>query len=144
MSMLNIYNTKVTNHWQTPPDLYNKLNTEFGFSSFDPCPLNRTDSTGNEINGLKQEWVSPCFVNPPYSNIEPWVKKAREQQLKGITSVFLIPSRTSTGYFHEYVLPYAEIRFLRGRVSFLDSKGESKGPAPFPSCACVFKGIKSD
>ena len=136
MTKLNTYNTKLTNHWMTPPALYDKLNQKFHFSPFDPCPLLESN-----MNGLEVSWGNQgdcVFVNPPYSNIKPWCTKAREEQLKGISSVLLIPSRTSTGYFHDLIQPYAEVRFLRGRVAFLNQEGKSQGPAPFPSMLAVF------
>jgi site-specific DNA-methyltransferase (adenine-specific) len=135
---LNGYNTKLTNPWRTPQKLYDSLDSEFHFNGIDPCPLHGADSG---VDGLNQSWGSTgecVFVNPPYSNIKPWSMKAREEQLKGITVVMLIPSRTSTAYFHDWVLPFAEVRFLKGRVAFEDSDGNSKGPAPFPSLLAVF------
>jgi hypothetical protein len=64
--------------------------------------------------------------------------KAREEQLKGVRVVMLIPSRTSTAYFHDHILPFAEVRFLKGRVAFLNKDGEKQGPAPFASFVVVY------
>jgi phage N-6-adenine-methyltransferase len=136
MAKLNTYNTKVTNHWMTPVALYDKLNEEFHFSSFDPCPLLESN-----MNGLEVSWGNQgdcVFCNPPYSNIKQWCIKAREEQLKGIKVVMLIPSRTSTGYFHDLIQPFAEVRFLRGRIAFVNQDGKSQGPAPFPSMLAVY------
>lgn len=49
--------------------------------------------------------------------------------------VLLIPARTDTIYFHEYIYNKAEIRFLKGRLKF----GGSKNSAPFPSMVVVFR-----
>jgi hypothetical protein len=108
---LNVYNTKKSNHWGTPPALYNKLDEEFHFSGYDPCPL----LNESNMDGLNQSWGvagDTVFVNPQYSNIQVWCMKAREQQLLGIKVVMLIPSRTSTAYFHDWIQPYADVRFL--------------------------------
>eukprot|EP00732_Lithocolla_globosa_P002775 Lithocolla_globosa_v1_NODE_1945_length_2247_cov_4.583485.p2 type:complete len:137 gc:universal NODE_1945_length_2247_cov_4.583485:2084-1674(-) len=133
---INPYNTKITNHWQTPPDLYKELNDEFKFT-FDPVPLYGDSQKGND--GLTKKWGKRNFVNPPYSDIAPWAKKAREEQLKGNLSVLLIPSRTSTKYFHEWILPYAELRFIEGRVKFMNEKGEIKNRSPWPSMLAIYR-----
>ena len=53
--------------------------------------------------------------------------------------VMLLPARTDTKYFHEYILPYAEIRFVKGRLKFLDENNQAKDAAPFPSMVCVYR-----
>jgi site-specific DNA-methyltransferase (adenine-specific) len=134
---LNVYNTKITNHWGTPKKLYDELDSEHHFSGFDPCPLLESN-----MNGLEVSWGNQgdcVFCNPPYSDIKPWCMKAREQQLLGIKVVMLLPSRTSTNYFHDWIQPFAEVRFLRGRVAFVNQDGKSQGPAPFASTVVVFK-----
>lgn len=64
-----------------------------------------------------------------------WVKKGFESSQCGATVVMLLPARTDTAWFHNYIYEKAEIRFIRGRLKF----GGSKGNAPFPSMICVFK-----
>ncbi|MFH1318495.1 MAG: DNA N-6-adenine-methyltransferase, partial [Candidatus Omnitrophota bacterium] len=74
-------------------------------------------------------------VNPPYGkNIINWIKKGYEESKKGKTIVMLIPSRTDTKWWHEYVMKAKEIRFIKGRLKF----GGSINSAPFPSCIIVF------
>lgn len=77
------------------------------------------------------------FCNPPYGKeIGKWVKKAYEESKKNDTTVvMLIPARTDTAYFHDYIYHKAkEIRFVKGRLKF----GQSKNAAPFPSMVVVF------
>lgn len=116
-------NGSKNDNWETPEELYNKLNEEFNFD-FDPCPLNHDL---NKWNGLEIDWGKSNFVNPPYSNPlkDLFIKKGFEEYKKGKTVVFLIPVSTDTKAFHEYIYPYAEIRFLKGRVKFkgFNSKG---------------------
>lgn len=38
----------------------------------------------------------------------------------GYPIVLLIPARTDTAYFHDYIYGKAEIRFVRGRLRFTD------------------------
>jgi site-specific DNA-methyltransferase (adenine-specific) len=75
-------------------------------------------------------------MNPPYGReISLWVKKAYESSLNdGTVVVCLLPARTDTGWWHDYVLSRAEWTwFIRGRLRF-----SGKGSAPFPSALTVF------
>lgn len=120
--------------WSTPADVYQALNKEFMFD-FDPCPLQSTDR-----HGLFVDWGGSVFVNPPYSNILNFMDKALLELKKGNchTVVFLVPSRTDTRWWHDYVLKHAqEIRFIRGRLKF----GSSQNSAPFPSSIIIFNRI---
>lgn len=119
-------------NWRTPLGVYEKLNVEFHFN-YDPCPINP------ELDGLETEWGKRNFVNPPYGReIGKWLKKGFEEWQKGKLVVFLIPSRTDTKWWHEYVMKADEIRFIEGGLKFDDQKGS----APFPSCIVVFKNKK--
>lgn len=54
--------------------------------------------------------------------------------------VMLIPARTDTAYFHDWIFGKAdEIRFLRGRIKFTDEDGNAAQSAPFPSVVVVWK-----
>ena len=77
------------------------------------------------------------FCNPPYGRvIGLWVEKAYTESKKPDTLVvMLIPARTDTKWFHEYIYGKAEIRFIKGRLKF----GGCKNAAPFPSMVVIFK-----
>ena len=80
------------------------------------------------------------FCNPPYGRaLGAWVRKAYEEAQAGTTVVLLIPARTDTAYFHDYIYGKAEIRFLRGRLHFEDEDGNRFPPAPFPSMQSMLK-----
>lgn len=64
--------------------------------------------------------------------IGKWVRKAYEESRNGTTVVLLIPARTDTAYFHDYIYGCAEIRFVRGRLHFTDEDGNTYDCAPFP------------
>jgi site-specific DNA-methyltransferase (adenine-specific) len=126
----------------TPPELLLEIIEEFGHYGelFDPCP----EDWDGEIDGLEINWPTDrlVFVNPPYSDLARWAKKCREQADRGCTIVLLIPPRTCTSYFHDYIYESAELRFIRGRVKFLDPA--TKKPmqsAPFPSMLCIWRGV---
>ena len=126
--MKSIPMTSQNDNWQTPSKFKEELDKEFSFD-FDPCPKDPT------FDGLAVEWGKSNFVNPPFSQIDKWVKKGFEEALKGKGVVFLIPSRTDTRWFHDYCLKASEIRFIKGRLKFEGAKYN----APFPSCLVIFK-----
>ena len=130
-----------TDQWATPQDFFDKLNEEFHFT-LDPCAdeLNHKCDTYFTVDddGLKQDWSgNTVFCNPPYGlAIKDWVKKCSDESKKENTIVvMLIPARTDTKYFHEYIYNKSEIRFIKGRLKF----GDSKNAAPFPSMVVVFR-----
>jgi phage N-6-adenine-methyltransferase len=88
-----------------------------------------------EQDGLVQNWQGSVWCNPPYGKeIGKWLKKAYESYLDGARVVLLVPARTDTAWWHDYAMK-GEIRFIRGRLKF----GDSKNSAPFPSAVIVFK-----
>lgn len=83
------------------------------------------------------------FCNPPYGReVGKWVRKAYEEAQRGATVVLLIPARTDTTYFHDYIYGRAEIRFVRGRLRFTDEEGKAYTAAPFPSMVVIYNGNK--
>lgn len=130
-----------SNEWATPKQFYDDLNKEFNFT-LDPCCTHENAKCEKyytqEENGLLQSWQGETvFCNPPYGKEQKaWIKKAYDEWTKGNTIiVMLIPSRTDTEAFHDYIYGKAEIRFLRGRLKF----GDSKNSAPFPSMIAIYK-----
>lgn len=127
--------------WETPKDFFDKLNAEFHFT-LDPCATHTNHKCDRYfyegMDGLKQNWGGETvFCNPPYSNGQQnlWVKKCYEESLKLNTVVVaLLPARTDTARFHKYILDKAEIRFIKGRLTFVGAYN----PAPFPSMVVVW------
>lgn len=80
------------------------------------------------------------FCNPPYGKeISKWVEKAYNEVKKPNTLVvLLIPARTDTKYFHDYIYGKHEIRFVKGRLKF----GNSENSAPFPSMVVVMRNFE--
>lgn len=132
--------------WCTPQDFFDVLNQEFHFV-LDAAATDKSAKCSKyytpEIDGLEQSWIlsgGAVFCNPPYGrDISKWVKKANLEWKNGATIVMLIPARTDTIYFHDYILGQAEIRFIRGRLRFTDEDGNSSNPAPFPSMVIIFR-----
>ncbi|PTG21713.1 DNA N-6-adenine-methyltransferase [Staphylococcus chromogenes] len=138
---MNVHFSSKSNEWYTPQYLFDELNEEFNFT-LDPCATQENAKCDKYFtikeNGLIQDWYNDVvFMNPPYGReIKYWIKKAYEESLKGATVVCLIPARTDTTYWHDYVFNKAhEIRFLKGRLKF----GGGKNSAPFPSAVVIYK-----
>ena len=137
--------------WETPQDFYDRLNTKYHFE----WDLAASDNNAKcdhyftrDDNSLEQDWgelSGNMFLNPPYGRqLKLWVKKASETQLKREQLlVMLIPARTDTSYWHDYIFNHAEIEFLRGRLKF-EVDGVSGDSAPFPSALVIYKGGKND
>ena len=137
-----LYSSKY-HKWETPPDIFNELDSEFRFT-LDPCCIPETAKCDKyytpKEDGLSKDWAGETvFCNPPYGRvIGDWVKKCHDEAKKSNTKVvMLIPSRTDTSYFHDYIYGIAEIRFLRGRIKFLKD-GKEINSAPFPSMVVVY------
>ena len=130
-----------TDQWATPQDFFDKLNEEFDFT-LDVCALPENAKCKQfftpEIDGLSQPWKGRVWCNPPYGReIGQWVRRAFLAVVSGGAEVvvMLLPARTDTRWFHEYIYKKADVRFLKGRLKF----GEAKNSAPFPSMIVIFK-----
>jgi len=127
--------------WETPQWLFDKLDKEFHFT-FDVCASANNTKCNKywnvEQDALKHNWAvnkEVYWMNPPYGReVGVWIEKAYNESLKGATVVCLIPSRTDTKYWHDYCMKASEIRFIKGRLKF----GDSKNSAPFPSAIVIF------
>ena len=133
--------TSTTDLWNTPQAFFDELNAEFHFT-LDPCANDDNHKCDKyyteQQDGLLQDWGGQIvFCNPPYGRaIGAWVKKCYEESRKPNTLVvMLIPARTDTSYFHDYIYHKAELRFIRGRLHF----NEAPQGAPFPSMVVVFR-----
>ena len=136
--------------WTTPRDLFDELNREFNFV-LDAAALKSSalclkwygpdhdDETMRDA--LSADWVTDSaggvvFFNPPYGRqIGKFMEKANREARRGAFIVSLIPSRTDTNWWHEFVIHW-EIRFIRGRLKF----GNLNNPAPFASAIVVMNG----
>lgn len=129
--------------WETPQDFFDEIDNEFHFT-LDACANETNHKCDNFFSesddGLKQNWGGQTvWCNPPYGReIGNWVQKcSQESKQENTTVVMLIPARTDTKYFHEYIYnkPNVEIRFIKGRLRFVGA-AES---AQFPSMVVVFR-----
>lgn len=131
-----------TIEWATPANVFDPLNSEFRFT-LDVCANSENSKCpafyDMEKNGLAQQWVGTCWMNPPYGReMTEWLRKAIAERENGVTTVALIPARTNTGWWHDLVIPNGEVRFLRGRPKFVGAKHG----LPFPLAIVVFRAAQ--
>ncbi|HBM3040410.1 TPA: phage N-6-adenine-methyltransferase [Klebsiella oxytoca] len=153
------------NLWQTPPPLFVALDAEFcltldAAASADNALCNRYIT--EEQNTLETPWADylgiPGYVwlNPPYSDITPFVKKAAAESANQIGTVMLVPADTSVGWFREAIETASEVRFITaGRLAFINPvtgkpvSGNNKGSMliiwrPYPRTHCHFATVDRD
>lgn len=153
--------------WRTPPEIFAALNSEFIFQ------LDAAASEHNRLcklfiseeeNALTTSWPEAmgysdgyAWLNPPYSDIMPFVKKAAHENKYGCTGcVMLLPADTSVGWFKEAIQTASEVRFITaGRLSFINPvtgkpvNGNNKGSMliiwhPYPRTHCQYSDIDRD
>lgn len=120
----------------TPADFMDNIYAAFGDVDLDPCghPLSPVIARRRILpseggNGLLDDWSGGlAFVNPPYSHLLAWLRRAHEQWRAGKvgTVVCLVPVRTDSAWFHETLSANADIYLLQGRVRFLNLQGRSQ------------------
>jgi phage N-6-adenine-methyltransferase len=150
----------MSDEWRTPPELLKVLWREFPFdldaaASLENCVvgLGRIDVNSRykfcitpEEDALVTPWKGQfIWCNPPYTQIGPFIKRGYEQHIEQKnTVVMLLPAYTDPKYWSEYVMRAHEVRFLKGRLSFIDEDGMKKTSARFPSVVVVFKWITGE
>lgn len=133
--------------WETPQKLFDELDKEFNFeldAAASATNAKCKNYYSEEQDSLKQDWslFLSIFVNPPYENKKQneFIKKAYDTHKKcGNTIVLLIPARTDTKRWHDYIIGKSEIRFLRGRLTFEINGIPYKDPATFPSAVVIYR-----
>jgi len=119
----------MSDDWKTPGWLMDHF-----LEHFDPCP---SDPVGDY---LSIDWKSPAYVNPPYSRPKEWVKKAIEQQERGIDIVMLLRVDVSTEWYKMLVEAGAHFCYFNERLRF----SESNGSPNFCSMLVFLEGKKEN
>lgn len=101
--------TSENDRWGTPDWLYAWLNAQLKFT-LDVCAerWNRKAPRffSPKQNGLLQSWRGErCWHNPPYSQVEAWMRRARRAALlENALVASLVPARVDTEWWDRYVL----------------------------------------
>ena len=134
--------TSGSSDWETPQEFFDAVNEVFHFD-LDVCATlgnAKCERYFTEAeDGLSQTWDGVCWMNPPYGReISRWVQKAYASALNpGTVVVCLLPARTDTRWWHDYVLSHAQsVEFIKGRLRF-----SGKDSVPFPSALVVFGSL---
>lgn len=113
---------KKSDQWLTPPELVQSL----GEFDLDPCtPIQRPWDTAKQhfnINddGLQQQWFGRVWMNPPFSNIAPWMMKIAAHK----NGIALVPNSSDTAAFHDHIFPNADsMLYIKGRIKFYSVEG---------------------
>jgi site-specific DNA-methyltransferase (adenine-specific) len=144
MALFNNKFASIRQDWNTPRPLFDKLNKEFNFewdlaATKENALCNKFYSKEND--GLKQKWSGNCWCNPPYgdrnSKMVDWIKKSYNdtQSNLNLTVVMLIPNRSNTNWFVNYIAKSHEVRFITGRPRF----GNTIHGLPQPLLIVIFK-----
>lgn len=135
---MNVHFSSKTSAWETPQAFFDAINSEFKLN-YDVCATSENAKCkiycSEETDGLKVSWAGKrCWMNPPYGReIGRWVSKAATGGAEIV--VALLPSRTDTRWWHDYIQDKAEVRFIKGRLKF----GGHQNSAPFPSVVVIFR-----
>jgi phage N-6-adenine-methyltransferase len=122
-----------SDEWSTPQDYFDQVNQRLGPFDLDACCRPETAKAPlfftKADNALTRDWYGCVWVNPPYSNPRDWCWKAATEVAVGNVSrvVMLLPAAVDTQWFHEFVLPYADVEFIRGRLRFIGWQGTPIG-----------------
>ncbi len=127
--------------WATPPEIVLEMAAEFGPFDLDACAKPDTAKASRYFtkadDGLAHQWFGRVWMNPPFSDPAPWLRKAIDETRAGRCDlvVALLPAATDTRWFHDLVLGKAEVRFRRGRIKFIGWMGT---PIGSPKAGSVF------
>lgn len=124
-----------TQEWQTPPDLFEKLNQIYEFD---------LDGAASDENALLPEYSTAenpvswkgrrVFCNPPWSDIAPFIEYASEAKL----AVLLVPARPNVKWFHRALSLGAEVKFFLGRPKFINPNKSNTNNSPVDCVLLVF------
>jgi hypothetical protein len=130
--------------WFTPPEYFKALGLVF---DLDPCspgpdhwvPAKKIYTKADD--GLRQPWHGLVFMNPPFGgrrgHVLPWLLKFFAHG----NGIALCAARTSADWFHEVVVPSAELLcFPNGKTKFIRADG-SVGKEPGTGVVLIGAGV---
>lgn len=139
------------NDYKTPPELYKKALEFFGIDKFDLdtcCTVEnipaREYCKNGQTDGLSVDWRAFNWCNPPFNECRKWIAKAYMESQKGNKTAMLIPVRTETAYWHEFILYNGDvsIEWLRKGYKFIDKDNNEMGVFKNPLALVYFEGVK--
>lgn len=138
--MNKIVHSSESTMWETPQDFFDMVDSVFHFTT-DVCAVAKNAKCKHyyspKTDGLQQRWKGRCWMNPPYGrDVGMWIEKAWQESRMNCLVVALLPVRTDTNWFHQFIYNQRRVavKFIRGRLKF----GGSEDAAPFPSMLVIF------
>jgi len=144
-SLVHLANIKVKDDYETPYDLYYDSCRKYNiFPTLDVCATKKNTKCKNYFtekeDSLLKEWNETFFMNPPYSKVADFMKKAYYQHINnGVEGMILIFAKTDTKFWHSFIEEKAEVHFIKGRIKFLKDGFKTKNSAPYPSCFVIYR-----
>jgi phage N-6-adenine-methyltransferase len=140
--------SKESDLYETPPEVFSWAEASFGPFNMDVCAEKATAKAAEYFgldknqDSLTTNWSlygRSAWMNPPYSDIGPWLAKAREQAAKGVRTTCLLPADSSTAWWQENIedQPFVYVRRIPKRIRFI-FKGQRAGSPNFASVIVVF------
>lgn len=136
---------KLSDRYETPLEYFQRWDSAFHFD-LDVCAEDKTAKCKKYFtvkdNALQIDWSEhgrSAWMNPPYSDPNPWCAKAVEQAAKGVLVCALLPVDTSTAWFHDHIYKKhgVEVEFVRGRIRFLLDGVQANSP-DFANMVVIF------
>lgn len=140
-----LQNISIKDEYETPEILFDLACCEYEiFPKIDVCATFKNSKCEKfysiETDALLENWDEDFFMNPPYSKIKIFMKKAFEESRKNnVNGLILTYSKTDTQFWHNYVEKKAEVHFIKGRIKFFFNGIKTKYPAPYPSCFIIYR-----
>ncbi len=135
---------KEKDYYQSPQYIYNWMDSIFEFDiDLAANKENAKLSTfiDEQADSLTIDWhlyAKTGWLNPPYSDIKPWVRKAALESSHGFTTVMLIPTPNGEKIYRNIFYKASEIIFINGRLAFIDVNGKPKSGNTRGSCIVIF------
>jgi DNA (cytosine-5)-methyltransferase 1 len=154
---------KHKDYWATPQIMVDGLFAYVELKGIVPKGLPRLDVCASELNKKCERFITEqqdtlttdwgennlCWLNPPYSGVQPFLSKAVREAENGNYTVALLKNDCSTKWFHFAAKNAIAVAYIMlGRIGFVSAMtGESVGGNNFSSVAFVFgpgrKGLRS-
>mgnify|MGYP002762862242 CR=1 FL=1 len=136
--------------WQTPSELWKPIN-ERDQITLDPCAGSETNigevNHTKEDNGLQKDWNGTVWMNPPFSQKQDWMQKAREELANCETIYIVTPDSTDVkSWWHGELSEFCEwVWFSEGRINYVDPKdGEQKSGVSFGTSINIAGELSND
>lgn len=146
---------KIEDEYETPTDVFKNGCKKYGVKPLlDVCGSREHHKLKKYFkkseNALIKDWKYDFWMNPPYSKVAHFIKKAYEEHKKwNVNGIILVYSKTDTKWFNQFVYNQEKNKWIGefypipGRIKFWKNGKKTRFPAPYPSCFIIYRKIKS-